>query len=303
MATPKNLLTAEETAELTAVQARANEKRRLAKAAAANENAPPPARPSATRRSRPADMPVLVGGLFQAPDLPLRTWTCKTCGGGYENYFDLVTCPTCEQRILETANEQRRQKIRDEVLGPAGADFAGVTIGHPKIPVWCGPSREVARARAAASLAYDEEAKRWAMMLLLGETGSGKTTLASAIFRSRLDRALGEGEAGERKASRMVWVAAVDIAKARRESPLGVEPDLLRRARHAPVLLIDDLGQELPAKDDIVALIMERQKNRTPTLVTCGFSTEDIKARYGDFFERRLTERAHVVRLERKARP
>lgn len=303
MATRKNLLTAEETAELSAVQARASEKRRLAVARAANENAPPPARPSATQRSRPVDMPVLVGGLFSAPDLPLRTWTCKTCGDGYENYFDLVTCPACEQRILDGASEQRRQKIRDEVLAAAGADFAHVTLDHAKIPVWCGPSREVARARAAAGLTYDEEARRWAVMLLLGETGAGKTTLASAIFRFHLDRALGEGDAGERKASRMVWVPAVDIAKARRESPLGVEPDLLRRARHAPVLLIDDLGQELPAKDDIVALLMERQKNRVPTLVTCGFGTEDIKARYGDFFERRLTERAHVVRLERKARP
>ena len=138
-------------------------------------------------------------------------------------------------------------------------------------------------------------------MLLLGGTGAGKTTLAAAIWRAQADRVLAPGATVRELywAERMVWVHAKALSTARREAPLGHEVPLLREAKRASVLVLDDLGQDAEAdKDDVVDVLQEREAAMRPTILTCGFGLERL-AKYGEHIVRRLTERTVKITVRR----
>jgi DNA replication protein DnaC len=137
-------------------------------------------------------------------------------------------------------------------------------------------------------------------LLLLGGTGAGKTTLGTAVFRHLADRLLEPGatEADEEFVRGMVWMPGVELARARRETPLGKPIVKVERALNATVLMLDDLGQEAPCdKDDLVYVLTERQRHRRKTIVTYGYALDSLGERYGAHLERRLTERTHVLSL------
>jgi len=229
----------------------------------------------------------------------MREWRCA-CGAAFVAMRGGGVCDACRVAAQAAARAARADRLRAAALAPAGEDFAHVHLDHPRLTEWVARPAVLA-ARKAAPLTYCEEAREWALMLLLGGTGAGKTTLGTAVYRWHLDRALAGDDHGEEFARRMVWVSAVDLARVRRESKLGAEPTLVRRAREASVLLLDDLGQEPPAEQaDLVAILSDRQKAHAKTIVTCGFSLDDIGARYGAQLERRLTERAYVMKLSRR---
>jgi DNA replication protein DnaC len=233
------------------------------------------------------------------PSAP-RTWVCARCSQPYQAPRCLDRCAACQRAELEVARRARRLQLRDQALAPAGEDFQYITLDHPRLGAWVRSPRALAKARERAALNYDEDRGEWPFLLLLGGTGAGKTTLGTAVFRHLADRVLAPGatEADEEFVRGMVWMPGVELARARRETPLGKPITKVERALNATVLMLDDLGQEAPCdKDDLVYVLTERQRHRRPTLVTYGFSLGSLAERYGAHLERRLTERAHLLDL------
>lgn len=258
------------------------------------------------RRGSPAPLSPVRELLPQTPAPRLRppgefpTWICSACSKPYQAQRCQDRCAGCRRQDLEVALQGKRRQIRDRAIEPAGSDFGHVTLDHPQLGAWVKSHRALAKAQERAALNYDEERGEWSFLLLLGGTGAGKTTLGTAVFRHLADRLLEPGatEADEEFVRGMVWMPGVELARARRETPLGKPIVKVERALNATVLMLDDLGQEAPCdKDDLVYVLTERQRHRRKTIVTYGYALDSLGERYGAHLERRLTERTHVLSL------
>lgn len=141
-------------------------------------------------------------------------------------------------------------------------------------------------------IAVDHQPETDGGALVVGPTGVGKSAAIACLAR----RLILQWRAPEidrwppREAEPPVRVAAArDIAKARREAPLGGEPELLQRANWCSVLLIDDLGWETdPA--DVLGVIASRYDAGKPTVVTSGLTLQEFGDRYGAAVLRRIIE-------------
>lgn len=257
-------------------------------------------------------LPISLGRLASArtarPVDGLRTWCCA-CGVQYRATRNLGACDACRRDALARARQQRADGIRAEVMAPAGAAFAGLTLDGEALARRVAP-KVIRAAQECRALVVSDDDTAFPRLLLLGGTGAGKTSLATAVFRWHLDNALATVASGGERADHseafargMLWVSSMALARARREARFGAEPDLVRRARTATVLLIDDLGQEPPSEQaDVVAILAERHQQEARTLVTCGFplvadAGPSVESRYGAHLVRRLSERAHVLAL------
>jgi DNA replication protein DnaC len=229
--------------------------------------------------------------------------SCVDCKaeGWYPRNAPVLACDPIGVRCLACTEQRKAARELERRLGRVAAALASIperyrwsTFDAPELPGRVPLPLAVRLARKLAPLTAPR------LVLLVGPTGAGKTTLGTAMFRWHLDGATAEGASDQARSwgAGAFWVAARSLAMARRQSPLGTEPGLLVRAREASVLLVDDLGQEAPSdKDDVVALISDRQAEGRPTLVTFGFRLEDLASRYGAHFERRLVEDAGRIDL------
>lgn len=132
-------------------------------------------------------------------------------------------------------------------------------------------------------------------LMLVGDTGTGKTSLAVAMFMAAV-RLAPELRDRDRFASSFA------LAGARNRHPLGQgeAPDVAA-AIGAPLLLLDDLGSEGDARSSVVAeVIFARHEADLPTWITTGFGAEQLMARYGSAIIRRVIESARPIRLETK---
>lgn len=121
-------------------------------------------------------------------------------------------------------------------------------------------------------------------VVLVGPSGAGKTSLATAMLRAstRWDRR---------------WMPARALACARAAFGLGDgEPPLVERALACDLLLLDDLGSENRIPTSPVAdVIAERHERLKATWVTTWMRENDVAQRYGEGIARRLFEGATVI--------
>lgn len=123
-------------------------------------------------------------------------------------------------------------------------------------------------------------------VVLVGPAGTGKSSLATAMFRARVE-ALPDLSAVFAPAWR------IGVARARSE---GSEPELVGRCERCDLLVIDDLGSERPIPSNpIPDLIFERHAEDRATWVTTWMSPRQVSERYGDGIARRIFERAFVI--------
>ncbi len=153
------------------------------------------------------------------------------------------------------------------------------------------PSLEARVARIEA-IPESLGALRERRVVLVGPSGSGKTSLAAAMlrcWRTSADGCLRRGG----------WASAWRLVQARRQAPLGQgECAVVQAAIDARLLVLDDLGDSADPTDtlrDVVFDRAEREHGETQLWVTTWMTPEQISARYGDGFSRRIFEGAVII--------
>jgi DNA replication protein DnaC len=138
--------------------------------------------------------------------------------------------------------------------------------------------------RVALEEARAMDLRRLDRATLLGPAGAGKTALAVGL-------ATGWTRVTARSA---LFIAAIDVGTARREHGLGEgAPRIVRDALAAPLIVLDDLGQELDSgAADVAHVIQRRYDDEKPTIATSGLAVEQLLSRYGAGVVRRLLEAA-----------
>ncbi|HLK39097.1 MAG TPA: ATP-binding protein [Polyangiaceae bacterium] len=142
---------------------------------------------------------------------------------------------------------------------------------------------KVVRAPEAFALGKTHYAA--ARLVLRGETGVGKTSLAVAMLRARIEKS------GEVAA--FISCRELAIARAKFEES---DPRLVSRALSCDVLVLDDLanGRDIPSSpiEDIIA---ERHKNGSATWVTTYRDYKALAGLMGGDIARRVYERAFII--------
>lgn len=136
-------------------------------------------------------------------------------------------------------------------------------------------------------------------LLFTGPTGAGKTSLAVAMLAAWV-----RAEPSARRGALFVEASWLSRARARHKLGQG-EAELVERACEAPLLLLDDLGQEREDRDGCITdVVYKRSSLDLPTWVTCGLASGDLATfadhlarRYDGGFVRRILESGKRVEL------
>ena len=121
-------------------------------------------------------------------------------------------------------------------------------LGHPLL------------AKRAKGMVIPKEPPTASSVVFLGRPSAGKTSLAVALLRSLLERELAAAESAD-DFDGLVWgfrfVHAHRLGVAR--IPGSTDPDEIRNATNARVLLLDDLGEDCDVRTNAVpGVIIER---------------------------------------------
>lgn len=185
-------------------------------------------------------------------------------------------------------DRQRQRNMLERALAAIPDRFRALNLDSPDL------AKRIERADALplSRSAIDRDAIVWE-----GPAGSGKTTLACAAARTRL-------ETGSNCTRHLFVVSARKLSLARARHPLGAgEPAEIDRAMSADLLVLDDLGAEqaTPAAGDAIGdVIHERYDRALATWVTTGKSADEIGKLYGAGVARRVFERAARISCGRR---
>lgn len=215
------------------------------------------------------------------------------CGEQVPTRADL--CGDCMRKEIEDLCAAALRKARASLPSMPHAHF-----GNPVLASMVAPEMYQA-------------ARTWSVrdggLVLLGTTGMGKTTVAVAIARHRLDTAKTAEQV--RIAAGIRFMSALDLHRARTEhARAGFSADrvnddapAIARAKTTSLLVLDEVGFEPAGRREEIGIVFDIAQARynagLPTIVTSGLSEADIAHRYGEATKRRLCERATVVSVFR----
>lgn len=205
-------------------------------------------------------------------------------------------CETVGARCFDC---QRKRDMaadaREETMASIPALFRPVRFGGDKILQCCHGDRAlVARGEAAIGATH---------VLLIGQSGMGKTSLAVAMLR----------EWSRTRGLAALFALATDLATAKSRAQWGKESAEIAAARAAPLLVLDDVGTDefkAPASP-VTDVVFHRHAHAMPTWITTWLVKPqadprrlamgekwDVRAvteKYGEGFTRRITEGARVI--------
>lgn len=153
------------------------------------------------------------------------------------------------------------------------------------------------RVRVRNAIRRLSEIEFQGVITIIGAAGLGKSSLAAAALRRVIDAATVDAADDVVRRARLArFVRCPELGEAAAHRGFGSpEPRIVRAARHATVLVLDDLGVENTSEAS-AALVREvihaRHARRAPLLVTSGFTLEELTTRYGSGIARRLREEA-----------
>lgn len=125
-------------------------------------------------------------------------------------------------------------------------------------------------------------------VLLLGETGQGKTTAAGIVFRRLLQEGCRDGGEAWSFAQGMRWFRAEQLERELRAHPLGKgECPAYREAIRATLLVLDEIGWERDPKS-VASILSERYDSPHLTIVTSGQSLKELSETYSQAVVRRM---------------
>lgn len=147
--------------------------------------------------------------------------------------------------------------------------------------------------------------KKRSSLLLYGGVGTGKTWLATAVFKDRL--AWMEKQNTVQFCVRAFWRRHSDITRevqATYSDPSTSSDLVIKKYQEARLLLIDDFGDMESGKesDDKRQIMLEildhRNSAQLPTLLTSNLELSEMKDKWGERLFARVTEMAAVVPLQ-----
>jgi len=194
---------------------------------------------------------------------PEPEWLKCSCG----EITNRVPCWTCLHRQARQAEDAEADEVAAKAL-PRRFAWARVDAPELRARVRCQGNLETLTRRILGA----------GNVVFTGPSGSGKTSLAVACLRKR-------GRDG-------LYVSAFKLGVARIQNAAGDgEAKLVERAMTIPWLLIDEVGAEPNTVNNAVAaVVFERYDQNLPTWFTTGLKSDDLSARYGAGFVRRLLE-------------
>lgn len=205
--------------------------------------------------------------------------------------LEAIPRPT-EAEVEQSEREAAWTTVRDGWFrdSPSLPDMPFARIGND---VWLrGIDRRIIAALRATNL-------RKRGLIILGPTGSGKTTALIARLFSLREHARRRVLAGEANPlPRFMWTSEAALKAAKQSHPLGRgESPVIRRSCTRAHLFVDEVG---PAPDIelLHATIFDHRYNHgLPTTITSGLTLEQLRAQYGIAMVRRLAQHATVVDL------
>jgi DNA replication protein DnaC len=200
--------------------------------------------------------------------------------------------------------EWRREEQAEAARGHAH-EVAQVRRRLPEAATWArfGDQKFAAHTKFAGAVL--DAARSWSRArgsaLWLGQTGVGKTLSMLALANRVLDVSAKEGvsPADRAFAVGLAYVTADGLIRARKGHGLGHgEPDEIRTARSASLLLLDELGSEGTDHDaTLFALVDQRYAAGRPTIIASGMTEAAFRSKYGDALARRVTDCGEIVSL------
>ncbi len=186
--------------------------------------------------------------------------------------------------VVSTAELEREEQRR------RGVEASSIRRRLPSVFAEAQLGDVLARVRDRnledAARAWDP--RRHGNVLLLGETGVGKSSAAAVLFLRLLRAGWREGGASWDLARGMQWFRVEQLERLMREHPLGKGECPEYSAAHcASVLFLDDLGWEKDAKA-ISAVLAERYDAPGLTVITSGLTKKELTERYGAAVVRRM---------------
>lgn len=215
---------------------------------------------------------------------------CERC----ERYI----CRTCQKPVdgAATCQECASAEWTAEALRPTIASI-------PPRFTWCASAtQELLESRVKgppALVTRGLAVPPSTNLLFTGPTGAGKTSLAVAMLCAWV-----RAEPSTRRGALFVEASWLSRARARHKLGQG-EAELVEQCLAAPLLLLDDLGQEREDRDGCITdVVYGRSSLDLPTWVTCGLAGGDLATfadhlsrRYDGGFVRRILESGKRVEL------
>lgn len=227
------------------------------------------------------------------------------CAAEAESHATFCTAANCERcgrwacrGCGVPGNSRQCDRCRAaEVLTMALADT------RRSMPARFGWALDPTPEALAQRIQYDQRKVRQAIdaaprvdILFLGPSGVGKTSLAVAM-----------AGAWVRRYSRpAVFAESGILSRARARYRLGAgEAPMVEACMDAPLLVLDDLGQEREDRDGCISdVVYDRHNRGLPTWVTCGLPYESLdafsgrlSARYDGGFARRISEIGRQIHM------
>ncbi len=200
----------------------------------------------------------------------------------------LVQCPKCQ-----VAQKWARESLKG--FASMSANMAGQTFENFNASWYAEQSEKGAASKerleemSRAFRAFADSPKGW--LIAIGRKGCGKTHLCSAV----VNQMIGNGK-------QVIFVTAPELLmslqaafKAKEEEESAAER--LQRYMKAPVLILDDIGQEQVSDWSIGVwdkIIDHRYENSLPTIFTSNFN---ITADGTKFLSSRAIDRLNDVRM------
>lgn len=223
--------------------------------------------------------------------LPTASDRCE-CGAelpaitvhGYE--VQMPRCWPCQTEWLKEEDAREREQRRAEVYERSG--LTGRLLVYTLAGFREFAQTDSAKAALAVAESWLDAPSPRPNLILFGQVGLGKTSLAASIVRELCDRRVNAAEMNGNSVAPpalfVLWrdmLAEMRAAFGTRDRDPGMTFELAKRI---PVLVLDDLGAERPtdwARDELATLVQARYDDGLPIIVTTNYQGESLAARLG----------------------